>query len=96
MAVVVEHEVSFLLVSGSSGGHGCCRGGSGGLRFGIGHEGLVETGLEDGGDGAIARRADDDASAAGRFEAERADRSAPATGCRDRTGNPVPDAVLPA
>jgi hypothetical protein len=43
-----------------------------GLRFGIGHEGLVEAGLEDGGDGAIVRRADDDATAAGRFEAERA------------------------
>src|SRR5258708_32105799 len=42
-----------------------------GVRFGIGHEGLVEAGLEDGGDRAIARRADDDATAAGRLEADR-------------------------
>src|SRR5215204_2931197 len=42
-----------------------------GVRFGIGQEGLVEAGLEDGGDRAIARRADDDATAAGRFEADR-------------------------
>src|SRR5215204_4417536 len=42
-----------------------------GVRFGIGHEGLVEAGLEDGGDRAIARRADDDATAAGRLKADR-------------------------
>src|SRR3954454_15896262 len=42
-----------------------------GVRFGIGHEGLVETGLEDGGNRAIARSADDDATAAGRLEADR-------------------------
>ncbi len=42
-----------------------------GVRFGIGHEGLVETGLEDGGNRAIAGRTDDDATAAGGLEADR-------------------------
>src|SRR4029077_15843654 len=42
-----------------------------GVRFGIGQEGLVEAGVEDVGNGAIARRADDNATAAGRFEADR-------------------------
>src|SRR5215204_1058544 len=42
-----------------------------GIRFGIGHEGLIEADLEDGGDGAIARRADDDATAASCFDADR-------------------------
>src|SRR4249919_3137630 len=42
-----------------------------GVRFGIGHEGLVETGLEDGGNRAIARSADDDTTTAGRFETDR-------------------------
>src|SRR4029079_9568342 len=43
-----------------------------GVRFGIGHEGLVEAGLEDGGDRAIAGRSDDEAAATGRFEGVRA------------------------
>jgi hypothetical protein len=42
-----------------------------GVRFGIGQESLVEAGLEDGGDGAIARRADDEATTAGCFQADR-------------------------
>src|ERR1700750_2056462 len=42
-----------------------------GLRGGLGEEGLVEAGLEDRGDGPVARRSDGGAAAAGCLEAER-------------------------